>query len=129
MERQVVNPWTWQDQFGFVQANLVQGVQRTLVCSGQLAADADGNLLHAGDIGRASAVRFAAEGASIVIADVQDEAMSALAEELGRDVALAVRCDVTDEAQVEAAVGRAVERFGRLDVGMFCAGGGGGGPV
>jgi enamine deaminase RidA (YjgF/YER057c/UK114 family) len=50
MERQVINPWTWQDQFGFVQANLIQGAQRALVCSGQLSADADGNLLHAGNM-------------------------------------------------------------------------------
>jgi len=50
MERQIVNPWTWQDQFGFVQANEVRGVQRVLVCSGQTSVDADGNPLHAGDM-------------------------------------------------------------------------------
>ena len=35
MERRVINPWTWQDQFGFVQANEVTGAQKILVCSGQ----------------------------------------------------------------------------------------------
>ena len=43
MERRVVNPWTWQDEFGFVQANEVSGVQRMLVCAGQSSVDADGH--------------------------------------------------------------------------------------
>ena len=40
MERRIINPWTWQDEFGYVQANEVSGVQRTLYCSGQAANDA-----------------------------------------------------------------------------------------
>ena len=50
MERRIINPWTWQDQFGFVQANEVQGVQRTLVCSGQTSVDAEGVPVNAGDM-------------------------------------------------------------------------------
>ncbi len=50
MERKVINPWTWQDAFGFVQANEVQGVQRTLICSGQASMDAEGNPAHPGDM-------------------------------------------------------------------------------
>ena len=50
MERRVVNPWSWQDQFGFVQANELQGMQRVLICSGQASVDADGRPLHAGDM-------------------------------------------------------------------------------
>lgn len=50
MERRVINPWTWQDQFAFVQANEVSGHQRMLVCAGQTSSDADGNPVHAGDI-------------------------------------------------------------------------------
>lgn len=50
MERKIINPWTWQDQYGFVQANEVSGVSRTLICSGQTAIDAQGNLAHAGDM-------------------------------------------------------------------------------
>jgi enamine deaminase RidA (YjgF/YER057c/UK114 family) len=50
VERQIVNPWTWQDQFGFVQGNLVEGAQRVLVCAGQLSTDADGNFINAGDM-------------------------------------------------------------------------------
>ena len=50
MERRIVNPWTWQDQFGFVQAHEVSGPGRTLFCAGQTSTDADGNPLHAGDM-------------------------------------------------------------------------------
>ena len=50
MDREIVNPWTWQDAFGYVQANKVQGVQRMLFCSGQSANNADGELVHPGDM-------------------------------------------------------------------------------
>jgi 2-iminobutanoate/2-iminopropanoate deaminase len=41
MERTVINPWTWQDQYGFVQANEVRGAQRVLYCAGQAACGAE----------------------------------------------------------------------------------------
>src|ERR671910_3416148 len=50
MERRVINPWTWQDAYGFVQANEVTGPQRVLICAGQTSTDADGQTLHAGDM-------------------------------------------------------------------------------
>jgi enamine deaminase RidA (YjgF/YER057c/UK114 family) len=50
LERQTINPWTWQDQFGFVQATAVSGADRTVYCSGQTSVDADGNPMHEGDI-------------------------------------------------------------------------------
>jgi enamine deaminase RidA (YjgF/YER057c/UK114 family) len=50
MDREIVNPWTWQDAFGYVQANKVQGVQRMLFCSGQTANNADGEPVHPGDM-------------------------------------------------------------------------------
>jgi enamine deaminase RidA (YjgF/YER057c/UK114 family) len=50
MERQVINPWTWQDNWGFVQANELRGPQRWLVCAGQAAVDPDGRSVHPGDI-------------------------------------------------------------------------------
>ena len=50
MERRVVNPWTWQDAFGFVQANEISGAKRTLLCAGQTSVDAHGAPLHAGDM-------------------------------------------------------------------------------
>jgi enamine deaminase RidA (YjgF/YER057c/UK114 family) len=51
MERRAVNPWSWQDRFGFVQANEATGVERVLVCSGQTSVDADGQPVHEGDMG------------------------------------------------------------------------------
>jgi enamine deaminase RidA (YjgF/YER057c/UK114 family) len=50
MERRVINPWTWQDQLGFVQANEITGVQRVLLCSGQTSVDDDGNPVNPGDM-------------------------------------------------------------------------------
>lgn len=50
MERRIVNPWTWQDEFGFVQANETTGVERVLLCSGQTSVGADGQPLHEGDM-------------------------------------------------------------------------------
>jgi enamine deaminase RidA (YjgF/YER057c/UK114 family) len=50
MERHVINPWKWQDNFGFVQANEVSGAQKTLICSGQTSVDDNGTPVHAGDM-------------------------------------------------------------------------------
>ncbi len=50
MERKIINPWEWQDQFGFVQANDISGAQRVLLCSGQTSVDADGRPVHPGDM-------------------------------------------------------------------------------
>jgi NAD(P)-dependent dehydrogenase (short-subunit alcohol dehydrogenase family) len=69
-------------------------------------------------IGRATAVLMAAEGAAMVVADVDEQAAQVVAREIsdagGR--AIAIRCDVSDAAQAEAAVQRVVSEFGRLDV-------------
>lgn len=66
----------------------------------------------ASGLGAATARRFAAHGAKVVLGDVSEEAGTALADDLG---ALFVRTDVTDEAQVAALVDAAMNRFGRLD--------------
>lgn len=50
VEREIINPWSWQDQFGFVQAQAVNGAERTIYCSGQTSVDADGNPIHDGDM-------------------------------------------------------------------------------
>ena len=50
MERRSVNPWTWQDEMGFAQANEVSGERRVLVCSGQGSVDDEGRPVHAGDM-------------------------------------------------------------------------------
>ena len=50
MESRVINPWTWQDQFAFVQAHEVSGAQRVVYCAGQTSVDGDGNPIHEGDM-------------------------------------------------------------------------------
>ena len=48
---QAINPWSWQDQFGFSQAITATPPSRLVFCAGQTSVDADGAALHAGDIG------------------------------------------------------------------------------
>jgi NAD(P)-dependent dehydrogenase (short-subunit alcohol dehydrogenase family) len=67
----------------------------------------------AGGIGKASAKKFAAEGARVVVADVTDEAGRELAEEIN---GLYVHADVTDADSVEAMYDAAIGRFGGLDI-------------
>jgi NAD(P)-dependent dehydrogenase (short-subunit alcohol dehydrogenase family) len=69
-------------------------------------------------VGRATAVLFAAHGASVVVADVRDAWAADTVALIGKDGgrAVAVHCDVAQETQVEALVATAVDRFGRLDV-------------
>ena len=69
----------------------------------------------AAGLGRAMVERFAAEGAKVVVADVDVDAGSALAEVLGDRVAFQP-ADVTDADQVQALVDTTVERFGGLHV-------------
>ena len=69
-------------------------------------------------IGRACALLFAREGAKVAVAARRREKLDAVAQEIiaeGHE-ALAVECDVTRKASVEAAVGAAEERFGTLNV-------------
>jgi len=49
-KKRSINPWTWQDNRGFVQANEVTGGQRMLFTAGQVSVDKDGHLLHPGDM-------------------------------------------------------------------------------
>ena len=65
-------------------------------------------------IGAATARRLAAEGARVLVTDIDEDGAVRTAAELPGAVAL--RCDVGDRASVEAAVAYAVETFGRLDV-------------
>ena len=73
-------------------------------------------------IGRAIARRLAAEGACVAVADLDAEAADTVAKEIGeqtgkgRDAAVAVRMDVTDAAQVAAAVREATLAFGGVDL-------------
>jgi 3-oxoacyl-[acyl-carrier protein] reductase len=68
-------------------------------------------------IGFAIAERFVAEGARVVLGDLDQAATEAAVKELGgHDVARAVRCDVTKSDDVEALVAAAVDGFGGIDV-------------
>jgi meso-butanediol dehydrogenase / (S,S)-butanediol dehydrogenase / diacetyl reductase len=69
----------------------------------------------ASGIGAAAARRFHTEGASVVIADLDDGRGTALAAELGTR-AVYHRTDVAESAEVEALMQAAVDAFGRLDV-------------
>jgi enamine deaminase RidA (YjgF/YER057c/UK114 family) len=50
MERREINPWTWQEQFGFVHANEIRGFERMLVVAGQASSDDEGRTAHPGDM-------------------------------------------------------------------------------
>ena len=66
-------------------------------------------------IGRGIVRRFAAEGANVLVAELDEAAGEAVAKELGDDVAFRAT-DVADKAQIDAAVSDALDRWGRLDV-------------
>ena len=71
----------------------------------------------ASGIGKATAARLAAEGACVIIADLDLEKARAAAAELGGpDVAVGVQVNVTDEQQVQQAVDAALLAFGGLDL-------------
>jgi sorbitol-6-phosphate 2-dehydrogenase len=76
-------------------------------------------------LGQAICQRLAAEGAHVVVADLNEETAAAtardIAAETGRQT-LAVTVDVTNEAQVEAMVAQTLEKFGRLDIVVSNAG-------
>jgi NAD(P)-dependent dehydrogenase (short-subunit alcohol dehydrogenase family) len=75
----------------------------------------------ASGIGEAIVRLLVSEGARVVAADINQERLAALESEFG-DKVVGVVADVTRESDVEAMVAKAVERFGRLDLGFNVAG-------
>lgn len=75
-------------------------------------------------MGLATARAFAEAGAAVVLADVREEALNAAAQQLVArgHRALAIRCDVSDDAQVAAMVQQTIGAFGRLDAAFNNAG-------
>jgi NAD(P)-dependent dehydrogenase (short-subunit alcohol dehydrogenase family) len=75
-------------------------------------------------LGLATAKAFAESGASVVLADTNERAVRSAAEELSAQghKTLPIKCDVADDAQVEAMVERTVAAFGRLDAAYNNAG-------
>ena len=80
----------------------------------------------AGGIGGATAQRLLGEGACLVIADIDEKALServaAIAKRHGRDAAIGVKLDVTDEAAVVASFEEAARAFGGVDIVVSNAG-------
>ncbi|MBK8958467.1 MAG: SDR family oxidoreductase [Proteobacteria bacterium] len=69
-----------------------------------------------GGIGLASAKLFAAEGAQVVLVDLDQAALDRAVAEIGAERAMGVAADVTDPAQVEGYVKATLAKHGRLDV-------------
>jgi 3-oxoacyl-[acyl-carrier protein] reductase len=91
----------------------MKGVIQLPLLSGQTAVITGG----AQGLGYAIAERFVAEGARVVLGDVNLEATEVAAKQLGGDdVALAVRCNVAKADEVDALLKTAVDRFGDLDI-------------
>jgi enamine deaminase RidA (YjgF/YER057c/UK114 family) len=102
--RTPVNPWSWSLDYGFNQAELVQGASRVLVLSGQAAAAADGTTQHAGDL--AAQVSLSLDNIETVLA------------EAGMTLGNVVRINVftTDVDAMMGAWGDLVKRFGAAGV-------------
>lgn len=69
----------------------------------------------AGGLGSASAKRFIAEGARVVVADLFEDRALAVADALGPN-AVGMFYDASEDSSIEAAVAKTVEKFGRLDI-------------
>jgi len=92
--------------------------------SGRLASKVSIITGAASGIGRETALKFAREGALLVLADLDQEATEKVAEAARRHGidAVAARLDVTDREDVAAVVGTALDRFGRIDALVNSAG-------
>lgn len=71
-----------------------------------------------GGIGAATALRFAREGAAVVLTDVQEEGIAAVAKQISEQggQALAITADVVQRGEVQGLVESAVKKYGRLDI-------------
>lgn len=69
----------------------------------------------ASGFGREMARRFAAEGAKVAIVDLNEDGAKIVADEIG-EAAIAVKCDVSNGAEVATAVATTISAFGKIDV-------------
>jgi len=100
------------DRVQFLVGSLEEGDPMSLL-AGQTAVITGG----AQGLGFVIAEQFIAEGARVVIGDINLAATQEAAEKLGgAEVARAVKCDVTSYADVDALVEAAIEQFGRFDI-------------
>ncbi|MGH9344734.1 MAG: SDR family NAD(P)-dependent oxidoreductase, partial [Terriglobia bacterium] len=72
----------------------------------------------ASGMGRATALRFAQEGAAVVVGDLNSQSGETVISEIAANGGRAVfqRTDVTSEADIQAMIERAVKEYGRLDI-------------
>lgn len=75
----------------------------------------------ASGMGRAIAKAFVAAGAKVSVGDINESGLSSLQEELGES-AVTVRCDVTREEDIVNLISSGEQQFGRIDIGVNCAG-------
>src|SRR6476659_1978277 len=81
-------------------------------------------------LGRAMAQRFVAEGASVLVADFNEDGGQATVNAIGDNVHAAFQqCNVTNEEDCERAVAEAIRRWGKLDIMVANAGIGAPGPI
>jgi len=83
----------------------------------------------ASGIGKTTAETFVAEGARVLLADVDNDGIGALIGQLGHNYADGAVTDIRDEVAVQNMVAQAIRRFGRLDVAFNNAGIGGFSPI
>jgi NAD(P)-dependent dehydrogenase (short-subunit alcohol dehydrogenase family) len=83
----------------------------------------------ASGIGKTTAETFVAEGARVILADLDSDGIGAMLGKLGHNYADGAVTDITDEVAVEKMAAQAVRRFGRLDIAFNNAGVGGFSPI
>ena len=66
MKRTTINPWTWNEAFGYSQGALVENPRQTVYVAGQVSIEAEGNVCHAGDM--AGQVGQALDNMEVVLA-------------------------------------------------------------
>lgn len=73
-------------------------------------------------LGKATALRLAAQNAKVIIADISGEEATAVANSIGNDMAMAAVIDVCSEEAVQESIDKAVAKWGKIDVAVNCAG-------
>jgi rhamnulose-1-phosphate aldolase/alcohol dehydrogenase len=76
----------------------------------------------AGGIGKAIADKFAAEGACVVLSDIDEDRLTNARKDFGKDAAIAVKLDVLDNDTIAQAYATACLAFGGVDIIVNCAG-------
>jgi len=67
-------------------------------------------------IGKGIAFALAKEGAHVVASDINEENCAKVADEIGNDKAIAIKCDVSKKDEVDSLIAQTIEKFGKLDI-------------